>query len=125
MRKMRRLFLLIFVLSVGAASALELNCKVNVNYSQIQGTSTQVFKTPETSLTDFINGRKWTNAKYDSHSTLFTMSVLPRLYTETKKDELVNTYSRGAQKEKEEVCLLLTAVNPSLVNEWNKIKTIS
>lgn len=292
---------MIFVLSVGAASAQELNCKVNVNYSQIQGTSTQVFKTLETSLAEFINGRKWTNAKYDLqekiscsmnitvkeyadnrtfnceltvqcnrpvynsayHSTLFNfkdanfnfdylefdplefrnnnidnnltaviayyayliigldmdaqaplggtevlreaenivnaaqtlnatgwkafdnslnryaiisdyldegmkpfremiygynrlgldqmalnpdrgranitesllllkkakenrpVSVLPQLYTETKKDELVNIYSRGAQKEKEEVCVLLTAVNPSLANEWNKIKTIS
>jgi len=42
----------------------ELNCKVNINYSQIQGTNTQVFKTLETALTEFINDRKWTSAQY-------------------------------------------------------------
>ncbi|WP_394706806.1 DUF4835 family protein [uncultured Bacteroides sp.] len=44
--------------------AQELNCKVNINYSQIQGTNTQVFKTLETALTEFINDRKWTSAQY-------------------------------------------------------------
>ena len=55
-------FLLLFSLFEGKAQ--ELNCKVNINYSKIQGTNTQVFKTLETALTEFINDRKWTSAQY-------------------------------------------------------------
>lgn len=47
-----------------AVKAQELNCKVNINSSQIQGTNTQVFKTLQTALTEFINDRKWTSAQY-------------------------------------------------------------
>lgn len=55
-------FLLLSVSLAGKAQ--ELNCKVNINYSKIQGTNTQVFKTLETALTEFINDRKWTSAQY-------------------------------------------------------------
>jgi len=47
-----------------SGTAQELNCKVSINYSQIQGTNTQVFKTLETALTEFINDHKWTSAQY-------------------------------------------------------------
>ena len=50
------------------------------------------------------------------------MSALPGLFTEIKKDELINLYSRAAMKEKEEICELLSSVNPSLTTEWEKIK---
>lgn len=50
------------------------------------------------------------------------MSALPGLFTEIKKDELINLYSRAAIKEKEEICELLSSVNPSLTTEWEKIK---
>lgn len=50
------------------------------------------------------------------------MSALPQLFTEIKKDELINVYSKGTAKEKEEVCRILSLVNPSLANDWEKIK---
>ena len=50
------------------------------------------------------------------------MSALPGLFTEIKKDELINLYSRAAMKEKEEIYELLSSVNPSLTTEWEKIK---
>lgn len=46
-------------------SAQELDCKVTINHSQIQGTNVQVFKTLETALTEFINDRHWTQAQYE------------------------------------------------------------
>lgn len=49
-------------------------------------------------------------------------SILPSLFTEIKKDELVNIYSKGLAKEKEKVASLLTDVNPSLSDDWNTIK---
>ena len=50
------------------------------------------------------------------------MSVLPQLFSEIKKDELINIYSKGTSKEKEEVNRILCLVNPSLTNDWDKIK---
>ncbi|WP_343330291.1 DUF4835 family protein [Polaribacter staleyi] len=59
MRKLIFFFLLIF--SVSVLKAQELNCLVTVNYNQVQGSNTQVFKTLEKSLSEFINQTKWTN----------------------------------------------------------------
>lgn len=50
-------------------------------------------------------------------------SILPVLFSEIKKDELVNIYSQGQPKEKEKVAGILSAVNPSLSANWNTIKT--
>lgn len=50
------------------------------------------------------------------------MSVLPQLFTEIKKEELVNIFKSSSTKEKEEVYTLLSAINPSLKSEWDKIK---
>ena len=59
---MRKLVLFLLILcSVSIVKAQELNCLVNVNYNQIQGSNTQVFKTLQKSLTEYINQTKWTN----------------------------------------------------------------
>ena len=50
-------------------------------------------------------------------------SALPSLFTEIKKDELVNIYSQGINKEKQSVKELLSQINPSLSNQWDAIKT--
>jgi hypothetical protein len=50
------------------------------------------------------------------------MSALPGLFTEIKQEELLNIYSKGTTKEKEDVSKILTSVNPSLSNEWEEIK---
>lgn len=50
-------------------------------------------------------------------------SALPTLFTEIKKDELVNIYSEGISKEKQSVKDLLSQINPSLTNQWDAIKT--
>jgi hypothetical protein len=50
------------------------------------------------------------------------MSVLPQLFTEIKKDELLGIYSKGTSKEKEEVARILSYVNPSYANDWEEMK---
>lgn len=50
-------------------------------------------------------------------------SILPSLFTEIKRDELVNIYSKGLAKEKESVAELLSDINPSLSEDWNQIKS--
>lgn len=54
------------------------------------------------------------------------MSSLPVIFTEIKKDELVNIYggtSPAAQKEREDVFQLVSNINPSQNSVWDKIKS--
>lgn len=51
------------------------------------------------------------------------MSHLPQLFSEYKKDELVNIFSgKGSNDEREAVYNILFNVNPALSNDWDKIK---
>ncbi len=59
MRKILFCFLLLF--SIFVLNSQELNSSVSVNFNQIQGSNTQIFKTLEKSLKEFINQTKWTN----------------------------------------------------------------
>ena len=51
-----------------------------------------------------------------------SMSALPQLFTEIKKDELLGIYSKGTTKEKEEVVRILSYVNPSYTSDWEEMK---
>ena len=46
------------------AAAQELNCKVKILQSQVQGTNTSVFETLETALNEFMNNRSWTELQF-------------------------------------------------------------
>lgn len=51
------------------------------------------------------------------------LSMLPRIWTDYKKDELANIYSgKGTQKEKESVYEILFGINASQNEAWDKIK---
>ncbi len=50
------------------------------------------------------------------------LSALPVIWTDIKKDELANIYTKGTQKEKEEISTMMSDINPSQSNSWNKIK---
>ena len=51
------------------------------------------------------------------------MTLLPQLFTEYKRDELVNIYKgKGTAKEKEEICDILMTINPSQSSFWNQLK---
>jgi len=52
-----------------------------------------------------------------------TLSLLPQIWTDYKKDELTNIYKgKGTQKEKESVYDILFGINASQNNSWSKIK---
>jgi hypothetical protein len=57
----KTVFLIALFLSIVNVNSQELNCLVNINYDQVSGSNVQVFKTLQTSLTEFINQTKWTN----------------------------------------------------------------
>lgn len=51
------------------------------------------------------------------------LSLLPQIWTDYKKDEIVSIYKgKGTQKEKESVCDILMGINASQSSSWNKIK---
>lgn len=59
-------YLLLFsiFLTIGSISAQELNCTVQINSDQIQGTNKSVFNTLQKSISDFMNNRKWTELSF-------------------------------------------------------------
>lgn len=52
--------LLVFVCSLNLAMAQDLNCKVTVDYSQVEGSERTMFEAMERALFEFVNNRKWT-----------------------------------------------------------------
>ena len=88
----KKTILLVFIIisiSINVMRGQELQARVTINYSQIQGTDASVFEDLEKTLTQFINDRQWTNlqfqkneripcnfnitvTKYDNSSNLFT-----------------------------------------------------
>lgn len=62
---MKTLKIWIITLFVTAsASAQEFMATVQVDYSQVPGSNTQVYKTLERSLSDFINTTRWTDGRF-------------------------------------------------------------
>lgn len=58
--------------------AQELNCIVTVNSDKISGSNKQVYKTMQTSITEFINQSQWTNQKYKPQEKIncaFTITI--------------------------------------------------
>lgn len=51
------------------------------------------------------------------------MSQLPQLFTEYKRDELINIYeNKGTREERESIYNILSSIDPSQSNEWDKLK---
>ena len=53
----------LLLISVTAATAQELTCRVEVNTSQLEGTNKSVFETLQSALNDYVNTTKWSQAQ--------------------------------------------------------------
>jgi Domain of unknown function (DUF4835) len=53
-------FLLLFI-SIITINAQELNCNVQINSSQVQGSDKSIFEAMQKNIFEFMNTRKWTN----------------------------------------------------------------
>ncbi|MDE6080217.1 MAG: DUF4835 family protein [Duncaniella sp.] len=60
----RLLFLIALFSAVGNAAAQELNCRVEVNTSRLEGTNKSVFETLQQALSDYVNTTKWSPAQF-------------------------------------------------------------
>jgi hypothetical protein len=77
------------VLTVQAQNS-EINARVDINSSRVQGTYTQVYTTLQTALNAFINNKKWTNASFAMNERIdcsFTI-ILSEVTDNTFKGEI-------------------------------------
>jgi len=106
---MTRLVLIVcfFVCAFGA-KAQELNAKITINHSQVQGTDVSVFDNLKSTLTDFVNQRQWTNLQFQPNERIncnFNITV-------TKYDVSSNTFTCKA---------LIQAYRPVYNSSYNSI----
>lgn len=66
----RILFLLLFVMSVDAMAAQELQAKININSTQVQGTDKSVFENLQQTLEQFVNERQWTALQFQENERI-------------------------------------------------------
>lgn len=65
MIRLRSILLAILsVLAFAVVEAQELNCKVNIIHSQVQGTNKSVFETLKTAISEFMNNQAWTELQF-------------------------------------------------------------
>ena len=64
MMRVRVIFVMLLVAGAACLKAQELNCKVNVVHTQVQGTNTSVFETLKTAISEFMNNRAWTELQF-------------------------------------------------------------
>lgn len=90
MKRLNRNIRLLLIASLLWAVAIcggaqELNVKVNINHSQIQGTETSVFEELQEKLQEWVNAQQWTSLHFQEHERIscsFNITV-----TEYKKDQ--------------------------------------
>ena len=58
------------LLTAGSLSAQELQAKVNINHSQIQGTDASIFDNLQQTLEQFVNERQWTALQFQKNERI-------------------------------------------------------
>lgn len=76
-------------LSVAAASAQELDAKISVNHTQIEGTDVSMFDNLQETLTRFMNDTQWTNLHFQKNERIICSFNI----TVTKYDPATGIFS--------------------------------
>ena len=77
------LFVLSFLLTVSFGQAQELNCNININSDQVEGSNKSVFNTLQKSITEFVNNRKWTEFTYANTERIeCTLNIIVKKVTD-------------------------------------------
>jgi len=79
-------------------NAQELDCRIQVNYSKLQGTSNQqIFTTFQQALYEFLNNTNWTNNVFQKDERIecnFNFNITEQISSDEYKGTLQVTYSR-------------------------------
>lgn len=89
MKALRVLVIWCMLLTAGSLSAQELQAKVNINHSQIQGTDASIFDNLQQTLEQFVNERQWTALQFQKNERISCSFNL----TVTKYDRDNNRFS--------------------------------
>lgn len=73
---MNKFSVLFFLAFVGICNAQQLNCTVIVNADKIGATNNQIFKTLETSLSEFVNRTDWTGESLAQHEKINSTMII-------------------------------------------------
>ena len=70
--KMKKLtfIVILFYCCVYRANAQELNATVTINYDRVTNVNTQIFKTFQTQMTEFLNKTKFTKQEYEQNEKI-------------------------------------------------------
>ena len=102
MRRILIFFIFLFSITI---SSQELNCKVSINFDQVQGSNRQVFTTLETSILEFVNQKKWTDKTVKAQERInCAINIII-----TKRD---NNAFEGSIQIQSTSCLLYTSPSP-------------
>ena len=78
-----------FLMPCNKVAAQELNARITINHSQIQGTDNAVFDELQQTLTQFVNDRQWTALQFQKNERIpcsFNITV-------TKYDKSTNMFT--------------------------------
>ena len=84
---MRKLFVILALVTAVCANAQEINCTVTVNSDQIEGSNKQVFTTLKTAIEEYMNHNRWSNMSYaeqekiECNMLIVVKSVTDNMYT--------------------------------------------
>ena len=70
MIKKKALLIFLLMLAVLGINAQELQVKVNINHSQIQGTDASVFENLQQTMEQFLNERSWTDLQFQKNECI-------------------------------------------------------
>lgn len=97
MKRLRHILILtILLLTAAAGRAQELRCDIEVNSQSVEGTNKSVFESLQTSLKEYVNDHKWSNASFGANERIdCRMFLTVKEYTDDRvKGELQIQLSR-------------------------------
>lgn len=112
------LLLLLFIFNFTLQSQ-ELNCSVTVNAQQIEGSEKVIFEEMQKAIYEFVNSRKWTNDKYETHERIECSMLLT-----FRTRESSNTFSGTIQVQSRRP-VFNTSFHTPLVNVLDKNFTVT
>lgn len=89
MRTLQLLTLCALAATALPLQAQELDARITVNHEKVQGTSTSIFESLQTNLTQFVNDRQWTSQQYQKNERIscsFAITVNSYNESENKLD---------------------------------------
>lgn len=68
---LRTTLIVLFISAISLlSSAQELNCRVEVNTSQLEGTNKSIFETLQSAINEYVNTNKWTDAQFSPNERI-------------------------------------------------------